>query len=170
MHFREPGYCTFLLHVAKGDIFESNTSFRSLDPDRISTILDLDRQVEHFEDAFEADHGGSEIYPGVGQRHEWAIEIHQIGGEGHERAHGKYVVDDKISAEPEHHCRANGAHQAKRQEEPATYERLPDTYIAHVRRAFAEAAYFRVVSAKNLDQQRSADVKRLVHQRVHARV
>jgi hypothetical protein len=51
--------------------------------------------------------------------------------------------------------------------EPTTARSMP---MSHARGALAEAAVLFDGAAKELDQQRAADVERLVHVRVHLRV
>ena len=157
--------------VAERHILEPHRPGDSLELARVGPFLDLHRHIQHLEHPLEADHRLGEIHRRVGQRRQRPVEHPQVGGEGDDGADGEAgAVQHEQAADPEDERRAHRADQAQRQHEPAHQERLADARVTHPARPVAEAARLVARPVEQLDQQRAADVERLVHQRVHLAV
>ena len=94
----------------------------------------------------------------------------EIGAESHDGADGKGVLDDEPAAQPVDQRRADRADQPDDDEERCANRGAADADITHIPGAPAEAFALLVRAPKQFDQQRAADVERLVHVGIHGRV
>ena len=133
-------------------------------------MIDLDGQVEHLEDALEADDGGGELDRGVGEVLKGAVEDAEVGAEGDDGADGDAALDDLVAAEAIDEGGADGAEEADDDEEDGAEEGTLDTEIAHIGRARSEALGLGTLAAEELDEEGAADVEGFVDDGVHAGV
>ncbi len=156
--------------IAEGDVLEDQLAAQVGQRQRAGFFSDLDGQVDDFEDALEADHRCGKLDRGVGKTLQGSVQVAEVCTEGDDGADGEHVADDEIAAQAVDQGSADSADQADDHKEGGAGDRTKDAQVADARRAVLEAFDLHARAAKELDQQRAADVERLVHHGVHARV
>ncbi len=156
--------------VQKGDIFEFQVAAHIPQDHGILLFNDVLRQVDHLEDALERDHAGAELDRRARQPLQRAVKRAEIRAESHDGADGEGVPDNEVAAQPVDQRRADRADQPDDDKKGRADHRAPDADIAHTFRTLAEAFTLFVCAPKQFDQQRPADVERLVHVGVHGGV
>ena len=127
-------------------------------------------QIEHLEHPFETHQRLRDHHRYVAEGAQRAVQLRQVGAEGHHRSHAKRTANHQVSAHEVDRRRAHRRGDAHEDEEAAAHHRLPDAPLAHRLRLIAEAPLFLPAPPEQLDQQHAADVEGLVHDGAQARV
>ena len=136
----------------------------------IGLFLDFHGDVQGFKDALEAHHALGKLHRSVGDGHERPVELRKIRAKGHDGAHGEFAAQHQQTAYPVDGRRAYRPNHTEHDKEPAPDHGRTDTDIPYFGRFVAQATHFLLLAAKQLHQQRAADVQRLVHDRIHLSV
>ena len=156
--------------VQEGDVFEFQVAAHFAQGKGIFFFDDVLRQVDNFEDALERDHAGAELDRRARQPLQRTIELTEVRAKGHDGADGEGVLDDEPAAQPVDQRRADRADQPDDDKEARADHGAPDADVAHAFGALAEAFSLLVRAPEQFDQQRPANVERLVHVGVHGGV
>ncbi len=157
----------FVHAIVEGDVVKFELTSHVLQGNRVLFFDDILRQVDHLEDTLEADHRRGELHGRAGQSLQSAVELTQIRAKCNDRPNREDVRNDEVTAESIDQRRAHRADEPDDDEEPRADDGATDADIAHVRGPLPEPFLLLRGPPEQLDEQRAADIQRLVHMRVH---
>ncbi|GAA1011125.1 hypothetical protein GCM10009564_31160 [Streptomyces thermogriseus] len=156
--------------VGEADVLE-------LDRDRavrhlagVRLLLDQRFEVQHLEDALEADQGAHHLHARPGERRERRVQPGQEQGQGDDRARFQGAAQGEEAAEAVDQGQGQGGHQGQRGDERGLRGRGADADVPHPAGADRELLRLLLGAAEELDQGGAGGGEALGHAGAHRRV
>ncbi len=150
--------------VGEGHLLEGGRSAGVLQDGGTGPILDLDREIEIFEQPLEERQRPDHVDLEIGQRRDRSIQAaEQDGGKGHHHADRGLAGEHQVATEEPENGGTGGPQHAHQHEEPASDHRLADVEVAQVRIQAPESGGLAGLGDKRLDQQDAGDAQHFLH-------